>query len=337
MPYSSHDVRARKRLERILLVGPPKSGKTCCSALTAPGPKYIFNVDGKGGLDGAALQGAEFDADDITGFSSYTKAFAYLKANIKNYRTVIFDNVSTFAMVLEDEIRTKVRDDPRVIYPQLKRDLTRVIRDLISLPVNVIIIGHVDPGENAEKGGFDHMLSVSGGAKVTIPMLIQDWIWLEVSIDPTTHEVQREFLLAPQGTWKKAVRSIKDVEKMPADFSAFFDLIVAQSGQDVVGNASEAPTVEDEPVVDDEPYAGDLPLDDGVTGDLEAGLAALQASRDAEASQEPEFVTPFSTDAAENILMLDEEVETKNKAARWTPNGAAKKSAKPATRPTQRR
>lgn len=345
MPYSAKDVRARRRIERILLVGPPKSGKTHCAVKTAPRP-YVFNADGKGALDGPVSHGAEFVAEDITSMKGYTRAFGYLKQNIKEFDTAVFDNVSSFSMILEEEIRGRVRDDPRIIYPELKRSMTRVIRDLIALPINVIIIGHVDPGADAAEGGFDHMLSVSGGAKITIPMLIQDWIWLEVTVDG--NEIKREFLLSPAGTWKKAVRSIKDVARMEADFTKFFALASQGStyieGTDVpVVDEDEEDVVENETDVDDtQTVSTDAATDDAIvaTDDvIDEAQAAGYAADGEDDTGLPELITPSDDADSVNAALATPEA----KPAAWKPNNGKKNgalpraSAKKSTQQTQRR
>lgn len=225
MPYSASDVRERDFLLRMLLCAPPKAGKTTTAVLTSPGPVYIFNADGKGALDPVALLGGEFLADDITSMKSYDKALAWLKANLveKEIKTVVFDNITTFGDILEQELKKEGIVDGRQLYPELKNRFMYVIRTLLALPINLVVIGQVENDGNV-KGGFGHILSLSGKAKIAIPAMLQDWVWLNVSIDPNTQQILREFLLAPQGNWTKGVRSIRDVSAMDANVAEFIKL-----------------------------------------------------------------------------------------------------------------
>jgi hypothetical protein len=232
MPYSAKDVRNRSRILRALLCGPAKAGKTTSAVLTSPKPVYVMNTDGKGALDPVAAMGGEFLADDIKSSADVATAIGYVKRNQKSINTVVFDNLTIYWAIVENEVRAEVRDDPRVIYPEAGRRFMKTFHELTNLPCNVILIGHLEPGENNTPGGFGHVLGISGKSKTQISALIQDWIWTEVSPD-TNGRMKWEFLLAPQGNWNKGVRSIQGVRRMPANITKFIELAEAQSKKTV--------------------------------------------------------------------------------------------------------
>jgi hypothetical protein len=232
MPYSASDVRKRDRILRVLLCGPAKAGKTTSAVLTSPQPVYVFNTDGKGALDPVAAMGGEFLADDIKCAADVTKGLAYVRAHQKDISTVVFDNLTIFWAIVENEVRSQVRDDPRVIFPEAGRRFMAFFHELVNLPCNVILIGHLEPGENNTPGGFGHVLGISGKSKTQISAIIQDWIWTEVSPD-ANGKMKWEFLLAPQGNWNKGVRSIQGVKRMPANITKFIELAEAQSKKTV--------------------------------------------------------------------------------------------------------
>jgi len=256
MPYSAADVRARETLARILICGLPKAGKTTCAVLTAPKPVFVFNSDGRGALDPVMLLGGDFSAEDITDYGSYTRAHLWLKTNMSKFfdpakgirGTVVFDNISTFSGQVQEELKKDYKDG-RQLFPELGARMTRVIRDLIALPLHLVVLGHLKNGEKLT-GESTKFLSVPGSGGIAISALVQDFIGLEVSLDPNTNEVKREFLLAPDGAWQAAaVRSIKTkIKRMPADVSAFLELVRAgrvQSPAEVEA-AAEEQAVEEE-------------------------------------------------------------------------------------------
>jgi hypothetical protein len=230
MPYSAADVRARPRILRMLLCGPAKSGKTVSAVRTCPKPVFVFNTDGKGALDPVVSLGGEFTADDVTSVGSFNTAFSYLRSHLNDFETVVFDNITGFSDMVLGEVRAEVgRDDPRVIYPEYSRRLMACMGELLKLPRHLIIIGHLEPGEKDTPGGFGHVLGVAGTAKTKISMIMQDWVWMHTSMGPVGEDgrptVLREFLLAPEGNWTKAVRSIQGTTRMKADVSRFIDLM----------------------------------------------------------------------------------------------------------------
>ncbi len=231
MPYTAADVRNRDFIGRILLCAPPKQGKTTCAVATSPKPVLVANTDGRGGLDPVASRGYEFDAEDIIDLNSALRLIGYARQHANDYKTVVFDNLPTFSLMIEEQTKRDLKPDGgepdgRQFYPLVKQRLMRVIRELFQLPQHVVICGHTDI-MTASSGAFGHVLALSGGAKQLIPIVTQDWIWLEATVlqDDT---VKREFLLAPQGNWTKGVRSVRDVARMDADISKFLELAKSQ-------------------------------------------------------------------------------------------------------------
>jgi len=213
----------------MLLGGPAKAGKTTNAVMTSPKPVFVFNTDGRGALDPVVALGGEFEAEDITSEATFDRALTYVKAH-KKIRTVVFDNLTIYASIVEKEVRKETRDDPRVIYPEFGRRFMRAFHELLNLPCHLILIGHLEPGENNTPGGFGHGLSIPGKAKTQISALIQDWVWIEPTADPGGN-MRWEFLLAPQGNWNKGVRSIQGAKRMPADVAQFIRLMEAGGPQ----------------------------------------------------------------------------------------------------------
>jgi hypothetical protein len=210
----------------MLLAGPAKAGKTSAAVMTSPGPCFVFNTDGKGALDPivALDPDNQFAAEDITSSASFNAGMSWLKAHLNDFETVVLDNITGLAGFIELEVRNEIgRDDPRVIYPEYSRRLMKCVNDLLNLPRHVIIVGHLEAGENDTPGSFGHMLGVAGKAKTHVSMIIQDWVWLHVGMENGV--AKRQFLLAPQGNWNKGARSIQNIPRMDANVSKFIELM----------------------------------------------------------------------------------------------------------------
>jgi len=326
MPYSAADVRARETIARVLICGLPKAGKTTCAVLTAPKPVFVFNTDGRGALDPVMLLGGEFAAEDITDFGSYTRAILWLKQNMPKFYdptkgvrgTVVFDNISTFSGQMHEELKKDFKDG-RQLFPELAQRLTRVMRDLLALPMHLVVLGHLKQGEKLS-GEATKFLSVPGTGGTAISALMQDWIGLEVSLDPNTNEVKREFLLAPEGSWQAAVRSIRNLKRMPADISAFLELVKQQH------------LLPDAPLEEETDEAASEETDEAAASEeAESEETAAEAQSDETAASEEEE-GEAALDEEEAAAEAEEEAVAPA-AARPAPKPAA---VKPATRPTVR-
>lgn len=228
MPYSAKDIRARERILQVLLLAPPKSGKTVCSVLTLPPPVFVLNTDGPGALDYCAAECADdderFAAEDVSGTPGYERGLAYLKANKSKFNSVVVDNVTFLVESLYKEVRAEVgRDDPRAIYPEITRKLLGMIRELRDLKKHFVCISQSDPGDTNIAGSFGHLVAVSGKAKILLPAMFQDLLWLETTVNDAG-VAKREFLLAPAGNWTKGARSVQGLPRMEADFTEFLRL-----------------------------------------------------------------------------------------------------------------
>lgn len=243
MAYSAKDVLAREKILQVLLVAPPKSGKTGVSVLSLPGPVFIFNTDGPGALDFCAQEGADFEAEDISGHPSYARGAAYLRANKAKFRSIVFDNVTFFVESLYKEVRAAVgRDDPRAIYPEITRQVVETVREILAFKKHTVIIGQTDPGDTNVAAAFGHLVAVSGKAKILLPAMMQDLLWLETSVNDAGI-AKREFLLAPAGNWTKGARSVQGIPRMKADFTEFLRLANSNSLPKKVPVAAKTATV----------------------------------------------------------------------------------------------
>jgi hypothetical protein len=224
--YSASDVRGRDFILRMLLVGPSRVGKTTTTMLTAPGPIFCFNTDGTGGLGPAADLGADFEGEDIDGSKAFEAAFARLKPQAHKYKTIVFDNLTIYSIAVEHEV---LRENLGLgAWREYLRRLMNTVRSLANLPCHLVVIGHSDQKSQTANGGAFNGLYIAGKAKNALPTLLQDWIYLEAVGNDQAGGFKREFVLAPEGDWTKAARSVQGLNRMAGDIGKFIEL--AESG-----------------------------------------------------------------------------------------------------------
>jgi len=227
----------------MLLCGAPKAGKSVSAILTSPKPVFVFNTDGKGALDPVVALGIKDDemaADDVNSCESFDRAFAWLTSHLKDFETVVLDNVTGFAHFVDLETRRETgRDDPRVNSPIYSRKIMERLMKLLDLPRHVIIVAHAEPGENDTPGSFGHTIGLQGQARTKVSMVMQDWVWLHAGM--INNQFSRKFLLAPNGNWNKGVRSIQGLKQMDANISEFIDLMEQQAKAPLKAPLTKAP------------------------------------------------------------------------------------------------
>lgn len=223
MPYTEKDVAAGVgggSKMKVLLVGPPKSGKTSCACLTLPQPLYVISCD-PGGLISPFKLGAKFTYDEVYTLAQLKAAVSHAVANKAKYKSILLDTVTILSQSIESEImRSGVTGWD--VYRELKKIMVGQISQLIALPMHVVLTAHMDTG-SSEAGILPMM---SGQTKTLIPALCNDWILLDVqtpkgSDKDKTVESKREFVLSAEGSWKAGCRSIQNGGRIEADFGVF--------------------------------------------------------------------------------------------------------------------
>lgn len=158
---------------KMLVCGPPGSGKTCFAA-GFPGPILYLDFDGKANSAAAFYAGQKdrldnIDVRDMTRKLVGSDPVQEMQKIITNelipaqavspFRTLVIDSVTTFSSAALHHI---VKTNPgikRVPSAQglqpcmqdfgiLKREFARLIPGLLSLPMNVIMLGHIKVDKN---------------------------------------------------------------------------------------------------------------------------------------------------------------------------------------------
>ena len=188
---------------RVLVLGPPKVGKTTCIVGTAPRP-LVINCDGRSATKGARLQGAEFHVVDAVNRATWVKAVKTACTAVREglVRTVVVDTITLLADNIVDDASVTLSGFD--MWNDVKAKLVGGLKQLMQLDAHVFVIGHMTAGHDTEPG---IMPMIGGQAKTLIPALIDDWVLLDFLEGRKPHE--RQFLLGPQGKWTSGGRNIK--------------------------------------------------------------------------------------------------------------------------------
>lgn len=151
-----------------VLFGPPKTGKTTL-ATSGAGKTLLILTEPEGDL---SISGREnVDVTRPESWADLADIMRYLHSGDADYKTVVLDSVTfTEEMLGGDQLAAALRagKDPRRVYNQRGNSVNQVIRDLISLPLNVIFITQLrvdKPGDDGvplapEEGEYELSLAV---------------------------------------------------------------------------------------------------------------------------------------------------------------------------------
>lgn len=215
---------------RVLLMGPPKCGKTTAVVSTCPSPTRVLLCEGDSALRGAKRLTSSFDFERILGWNSMSKALVEAKrdAQEKRIKSVLVDPLSDFADRLLVECfklteTSQGKEDGRRAYPEYAKRLLHVIDALFQIPAHVFVICHYmevgggmdGDGEGLAKTGEGIVPLLAGKARAMVAAKFSDVIWMDVRRGKDGPE--RVFVTSPQGAWGPGCRSLAGNAVLPAD------------------------------------------------------------------------------------------------------------------------
>ncbi len=202
---------------RILVLGPPKVGKTTAVLGTAPAP-LVINCDGASATKGAKeVAGASFLQIEAYNRKQWSAALAAAKTLVAagKVRTIIVDTITILADNIVDDAGVTLQGFD--LWNDVQKRIVGGIKLLASLDAHLILIGHMVAGHDEEAG---IMPLIAGRSKILVPALIDDWVLLDYLEGRKPHE--RVWLVGPQGRWTSSGRNVRRSCQVAATIPALF-------------------------------------------------------------------------------------------------------------------
>lgn len=147
-------------LIKAYVIGDPGTGKSVFAS-TFPSPGFVFDFDN--GID--SYRGKDFDYEcfplDPKGWILFEKTLAQVRKDVAEgkYKTVIVDSTTSMTdLAMERAMQIDPKRSPtngplwNVHYQMVKNLMEGRLRQIINLPCNVVVLGHMEIKMNQETG-----------------------------------------------------------------------------------------------------------------------------------------------------------------------------------------
>lgn len=203
---------------RVMLLGPPRVGKTTSILTTAPGPIFAINCDGRSSLTFPREEGAKFMAVDCETAAHMIEAarLACKLAAEGKIRTVVFDTITIAVDNMQEEFSRRL--EGRELWAEILATGMRLIRQLTQVDAHLFVIGHLLQGDYADTVGL--VPAIGGQLKAKVPARLNDWVLFD---HVPGRNPERQYLLGDQTKWSAAGRNIRRSIALPADVNALFE------------------------------------------------------------------------------------------------------------------
>ena len=217
---------------RMLLMSPPKLGKTTHAVETSPGPVRVLLCEDDSALLGARRQTRNFEFERVTGWNSMMKYVVEAKRDAKDgkLKTLIVDPITMFADNLLEEcfVATKTKEgneDGRKAHPEFTKRILHIVTLLLTIPAHVIVIAHyMDTGgdDDTKKLGAGLMpLMPNTASRTKLAAMFYNVVWMDLAKPGQPEYRNRTFITSPDGCWGPGCRSLASNEKLPAHVGEF--------------------------------------------------------------------------------------------------------------------
>lgn len=177
---------------KLLGYGDSGAGKTCFAA-TFPGPILYFDFDHKVDSASTFLRGKDLSHIDVVecapGVSPepIEEMDRELAKDLSKYKTIVIDSLTTYSNAV---LRWLIKTNPgikRPIYKQgtgtsmedyglLRREFARRIPNLLALPCNVVMLGHIDTEKDELSGEVRRLTRMDGSFNKDLPIYFKE-VW----------------------------------------------------------------------------------------------------------------------------------------------------------------
>lgn len=203
-----------KGLIKALIYGQPGSGKTCF-ACSFPGPILLLDFDNKassaarfyakqpellGQIEVVNLSASFAQSPLVEMNKIVTELSAQQKSGTYAYKTLILDSITTFSSACLKHIvdtnpgvnRVKsaqgVQPGPSD-YGILKREFQRLIPGLLTLDMNVVMLGHEEVDKDELTGELIRGVQMDGSFSQQLPIYFEE-VWRSYVDDKGVHKLQ---------------------------------------------------------------------------------------------------------------------------------------------------
>lgn len=227
---------------RVLVMGPPKAGKSTCAITTSPGPVRVLLCESDSALQEARRRGGNFDFERCMSvdkpFEQMTQFIIEAKADAKagKVKTVLIDPLSAFcdrllAQSMKMNLTQNGEEDGRRGYPHYTKRLLHCLDLTFTIPAHVIVITHYldtggEIGNGVKKVGEGIVPLIPGSARTRVAAMFNDVLWFDLD---KANPKARAFYTAPQGAWGPGCRSLSDkYTSTEANFETLIKLFASE-------------------------------------------------------------------------------------------------------------
>jgi AAA domain len=258
MPVKANALEVDAHL-KMLLMGPPKLGKTTHAIETSPGPVRVLLCENDSALRGARRKTLNFDFERVTDWNSMTKFVVDAKRDAKAglIKTVVVDPLTTFAdkLLAECVYATRTHDgneDGRKAHPEFTKRIVHLVDLLLTIPAHVIVIAHhmETGGDNEAKKLGDGLVPLmpNTASRTKVGAMFYDVVWMDIAKPGWPEYNGRTFITGPDGAWGPGCRSLAKNDKLPADVGEFIKAMKEEKKKPALNGAGARPTPAPKPM-----------------------------------------------------------------------------------------